>query len=151
VPIPGFTEHGYLPAGQFHCNLAEVDERFGGNDRRRQLLGNLFRFLAWLRDEHGVDLPYYVDGSYTTAKESPGDIDFVIDISQATRGQIGAVLTLFSLEREKIKKDYCIDFWYYHPDADKDLRGFFQYVRVEELQARQLPMDTRKGILRIEP
>lgn len=105
----------------------------------------------WLRDQHGIDLPYFVDGSYTTAKEHPRDIDFILDLTHATDLQIGAALTLFTLHQTQIKEDFKIDFWFYHPDAKNDLKQFFQYVRAEELQQKQLPRETRKGILRIQP
>jgi hypothetical protein len=55
------------------------------------------------------------------------------------------------MHQEEIKSNFKVDYWFYHPRADKDLRQFFQYVRVEELQQRQLPPNTRKGILRIQP
>lgn len=151
MPIPALTADGYLPLGEFDCDLGEVEALFCGNERRKLLLDKLRQFLAWLRDHHGLDLPYYIDGSYATAKEHPSDVDFVLDITYANNEQIGAALKLFTLQRAQIKEDFNIDFWFYHPGAQKDLRQFFHYVRVEELQQRQLPPETRKGILRIQP
>lgn len=151
MAIPALTADGYLPAGEFDCDLTEVETVFGVNDHRADLLGKFRDFLTWLRDDHGIDLPYFVDGSYTTSKDMPGDIDCVLDLTNATQLQIGAALTLFHLRQDEIKRNFKVDFWFYHPDADKDLRQFFQYVRVEELQQRQLPPETRKGILRVQP
>jgi len=151
MPIPALMETGYLPCGEFHCDLDELRNTFGVNDRRTALLGKLDAFLEWLRNTHGLDLPYFVDGSYTTSKPYPSDIDFVIDLSNANDQQIGTALRLFSLQHDQIKQDFEIDFWYFHPNAPKDLKLFFQYVRIEELQQRQLPPETRKGILRISP
>lgn len=150
VPIPALTADGYLPSGEFDCDLGEVENTFGINDHRAGLLDKFREFLAWLRDQ-GLDLPYFVDGSYTTAKDAPSDIDFVLDLTTASDVQIGIALTLFTFHQVAIKQNFKVDFWFYHPEADKDLRQFFQYVRVEELQQRQLPPDTRKGILRIQP
>jgi hypothetical protein len=151
MPIPALMETGYLPSGEFHCDLVELRNTFGVNDRRTALLAKLDAFLGWLRNTHGLDLPYFIDGSYTTSKPYPGDIDFVIDLSNATDEQIGTALVLFSLHQAQIKQDFEIDFWFFHPNAQKDLKQFFQYVRIEELQQRQLPPETRKGILRISP
>lgn len=151
MPIPALMETGYLPSGEFHCDLDELKNIFGVNDRRTALLTKLDQFLAWLRNTHGLDLPYFVDGSYTTSKPHPSDIDFVIDLTNATNDQIGTALQLFSLQHDQIKQDFEIDFWFFHPNAPKDLKQFFQYVRIEELQQRQLPPETRKGILRITP
>lgn len=151
MPIPMLTADGYLPVGEFDCDLVEVENVFGINDHRVDLLDKFREFLAWLRNQHGLDLPYFVDGSYTTAKELPSDIDFVLDLTNATDSQIGNALLLFTFHQAIIKNNFSVDFWIYHPDADRDLRQFFQYVRIEELQQRQLPADTRKGILRIQP
>jgi hypothetical protein len=149
VPIPALTPDGYLPVGEYDCDLGEVEDAFCGNGHRAGLLSKLREFLTWLRDGYGLDLPYFVDGSYTTAKDMPNDIDFVLDLTNADARQIGVTLTLFTFHRAEIKQTFKVDFWFYHPDADKDLRQFFQYVRIEELQQRQLPIDTRKGILRM--
>ncbi len=151
VPIPALTADGYLPAGEFDCDLVEVQLTFGLTVHRAGLLEKLRQFLAWLRDQHGLDLPYFVDGSYTTSKAVPNDIDFVLDLTTASDLQISSALTLFTFQQANIKRDFKVDFWFYHPEADKDLRQFFQYVRIEELQQRQLPPGTRKGILRIQP
>lgn len=151
MPIPALTAHGYLPVGAHDCTLDDVEANFAGNAHRTQLLEDLRRFLDWLITTHGISLPYYVDGSYTTSKAHPSDIDFIIDISNATPLEIGTVMTLFAFNRSQIKADYRIDFLPYHPNASNDLRAFFQYVRTEELNRRNLPIDTRKGILRIVP
>lgn len=150
MPIPALTEAGYLPSGEFQCSRTELKATFGVNDRRALLLAKLDAFLEWLHETHNLCLPYFVDGSYTTSKEHPGDIDFVIDLTGATQDQIGTTLQLWAFHRAEIKRDFEIDFWYFHPEAPKDLRLFFQYVRIEELHQRQLPPETRKGILRIE-
>ena len=151
MPIPALTAEGYLPAGEHTCDLAEVEDTFCHNDHRASLLDKLRQFLAWMYEHHEIDLPYFVDGSYTTAKEQPGDIDFVLDLTNANDQQIGAALTLFTLHQAQIKEDFKVDFWFYHPDAEKDLKQFFHYVRAEELHEKQLPPETRKGILRIQP
>lgn len=151
VPIPALTMYGYLPAGSHDCTLDDVEADFAGNPHRIQLLADLRRFLHWLATVHDLALPYYVDGSYTTSKPNPSDIDFIIDISNATQLQIGTAMTLYAFHRDQIKADFHVDFLPYHPGAGKDLRAFFQYVRTEELNQRKLPIDTRKGILRIVP
>lgn len=151
VPIPALTPDGYLPPGAHDCTLDDVEADFTGNPHRIRLMDELRRFLTWLDTVHGLALPYYVDGSYTTSKTTPSDIDFIIDITHATQVEIGKALYLFSMEKDQIKTDFHIDFWLYHPVAGNDLRAFFQYVRTEELNQRKLPIDTRKGILRIVP
>jgi hypothetical protein len=151
VPIPALTAAGYLPVGMHDCALDEVEATFGTSPHRLALLNRLRDFLQWLRNDHGLDLPYFVDGSFATGKPHPDDVDFVLDLTTATQQQIAATLQLFHFHQQDIKQNFRIDFWWYHPGAQKDLRAFFQYVRVEELQRGQLPPDTRKGILRLQP
>lgn len=151
MPIPALTADGYLPAGEHLCNLAEVQAVFANNEHRQNLVDNFHRFLDWMHQTHDLVFPYYVDGSFTTAKQLPSDIDFVIDLTGAPTDKVRRALDLWSMGRATIKENFKVDFWPYFPGANNDLRAYFQYVRIEELQERQLPMDTRKGILRVVP
>jgi len=149
VSIPALTTDGFLPVGAHDCTLDDVEAEFAGNPHRAQLLRNLRLFLQWLSRVHAIELTYYVDGSYATGKAHPSDIDFILDISHATTAQIAVALSLYAHQRPQIKNDFHVDFLLYHPGGGNDLRQYFQYVRTEELHSRKLPLETRKGILRI--
>jgi hypothetical protein len=71
--IPEFYEHGNLPPGIHWADWDEIVARFGTNKRRVELLQGL-KEAARLLAEAGCPA-LYVDGSFVTAKEIPGDFD----------------------------------------------------------------------------
>jgi len=76
--IPQFNTGGLLPRGVHPATLEEVRERFGGNERRRQLLRGLEEALRLLRAAGCRRV--YINGSFVTAKERPSDIDVCWDV-----------------------------------------------------------------------
>jgi hypothetical protein len=68
-----FDSSENLPGGVHECTWEEVVRRFGWNGRRRHLLGGLKRALEALKVA-GCSRAY-IDGSFVTAKEEPGDFD----------------------------------------------------------------------------
>lgn len=76
MPIPALTPEGVLPIGDHDATLAEVEAAFGiSNYGRRKLCESLARVVERLREAGIVDI--WVDGSFTTAKQSPRDVDLV--------------------------------------------------------------------------
>jgi hypothetical protein len=77
IEIPDFDANGNLPVGIDDSTIEGVTRRFGGSRslRRKQLSRNLNDFYQFIR-HHALDL--YVDGSYVTAKLSPGDVDLLL-------------------------------------------------------------------------
>lgn len=76
--LPQFTTLGLLPTGVFEPEgWAEFVYRFGTNPTRRRLIEGLKDALRLLKNAgcHVV----YVNGSFTTAKELPGDFDVCWD------------------------------------------------------------------------
>lgn len=71
--IPRLNERGNLPPGIHEADWNEMEARFGGTARRAELLAGLREALLALRDA-GCRTAY-VDGSFVTAKEEPGDFD----------------------------------------------------------------------------
>jgi len=72
--LPPFDpETGRLPEGEHETDLTEVVERFGWNHRRRQLLDGLADALDLLAAAGCRRV--WLNGSFVTAKEEPGDLD----------------------------------------------------------------------------
>ncbi len=72
--IPAFSpETGYLPPGEHPATWQEIVERFGKTQWRGKLLDGLKVALASLRAAGCKKV--YLDGSFVTAKERPGDFD----------------------------------------------------------------------------
>ena len=89
MAIPAWTAAGYLPAGEHLCTLDEVQQSFATNEHREALLERLHAFLDWLVATESLSMPVYVDGSFTTNKPKPSDVDVVMDLAQATNEEIG--------------------------------------------------------------
>jgi hypothetical protein len=76
VPLPPFDPtSGLLPSGEHPASWGEVLERFGWNLVRRRLLDGLAEGLSILADAGCTRV--WLNGSFVTAKEEPGDFDAV--------------------------------------------------------------------------
>jgi hypothetical protein len=76
MPLPPFElASGLLPAGEHSASWGEVLERFGWNLVRRRLLDGLAEGLSILADAGCTRV--WLNGSFVTAKEEPGDFDAV--------------------------------------------------------------------------
>ena len=72
--IPAFDKRGYLPPGKpYKATWQEFIERFGTSEHRLHLISGLERALLNLK-QAGCGL-VYVDGSFVTNKNLPGDWD----------------------------------------------------------------------------
>jgi hypothetical protein len=75
--IPLLGSDGNLPPGVHHATWDELVERFGGTEHRARLLAGLRSALCVLRTAGCRRV--YINGSFVTAKEVPGDFDAVWD------------------------------------------------------------------------
>jgi len=74
--IPDFAPgSGQLPPGEYEATWAEITDRFGWNQRRRQLLDGLAEALQALAGAGCSRV--WLNGSFVTDKEEPGDFDAV--------------------------------------------------------------------------
>jgi len=72
--LPGFDpESGRLPPGEHVAGWDEVVERFGWTERRRRLLDGLAEAIELLTAAGCRTL--WLNGSFVTAKDEPGDFD----------------------------------------------------------------------------
>ena len=80
MSLPSFDgSTGRLPPGEHQATWEEVVERFGFNERRRQLLDGLAEALVLLADAGCTRA--WINGSFVTSKEEPGDFDVAWDES----------------------------------------------------------------------
>jgi len=101
--IPGFEKDGNLPAGEHECLWAEFVARFGQTAYRRQLLAGLKAALDSLKAAGCTRA--YVDGSFVTAKDAPGDFDGCWDVTGVDPTRLDPILLTFGHGRlaQKIK------------------------------------------------
>ena len=149
--IPELDQHGLLPPGVWHCTLTEAQARFATTAHRRQLWQGLSRFIAG----HVPNVPgivaLYIDGSYTTSKPLPADIDVVADLVGIE--DVDALLQSLraKLRRAEFKQTYGVDFWVRHPDLPIDLASTFQQVGDKQAARLGLLPSHPKGILKVRP
>ncbi len=71
-----FNKEGYLPQGIHELTLKEVENEFSKNksQRRHEIFEN---YKIHLNDIKNTDccINHWIDGSFVTLKENPGDID----------------------------------------------------------------------------
>jgi hypothetical protein len=99
-----FDSDGNLPAGVHEFTWEELVVRFGWNDRRKYLLGGLKRALDALKAAGCVRA--YIDGSFVTAKEEPGDFDGCWETNNVDWTKLDPVLLDFRFGRLAQKTKY---------------------------------------------
>ena len=92
--IPSFDERGNLPPGIHPATWDEIVERYATNERREQLLDGLRTAIESL---HAAGCSrVYLDGSFITDKELPGDFDAYWEGGSVDPGLLDPVLLDFS-------------------------------------------------------
>ncbi|MBE6508561.1 MAG: hypothetical protein E7Z77_04010 [Methanobrevibacter sp.] len=72
----GFDKKGNLPYGLYNMTLDEIEEIFSKNksSKRQEIMKEYKKHLEELQ-KTGYYLDHWIDGSFTTTKENPNDID----------------------------------------------------------------------------
>lgn len=99
-----FTTDGNLPPGVHEYTWDEFVTQFGWNERRRQLLAGLKAALTALKV---AGCPRaFIDGSFVTRKEEPGDFDACWEVTGVDPGRLDRVLLTFDPGRMAQKLKY---------------------------------------------
>jgi len=150
MPIPDFDDN-VLPEGVHDCTVAEVEARFGRfqrTDRRMRLTDKLKQYFEAAR-QSGIVKAVIVDGSYTTAKDDPEDVDLIavlvdeFDSAQELRPYQRNVI-----DKAAVRRDYKFDLFAYR-EADP---GYAQLLAVfTEVPVKHRPLTAKefKGMARI--
>ncbi len=146
--IPQLDGNGVLPPGVYDTTLDEIRLRYATTAHRLNLWNAFMAFLDQKHRPAGAAPILWIDGSYTTDKPNPSDIDVVADLSGTIRPVAAATFSLW-LEHDEIKRLYSVDFWMRHPTMPNDLAGFFQYVGEKKAVQLGISPKTAKGILRV--
>jgi hypothetical protein len=102
--IFAFEQTGNLPPGIHWASWKEFEKRFGTNSHRKKLLAGLKRAVADLRKAGCREI--FVDGSFVTAKEMPGDFDACWSVEGVDPDLLDPVLLDFSKGRAAQKAKY---------------------------------------------
>ena len=127
----GFDSDGNLPAGVHELTWDEVVQRFGWNERRRYLLGGLRRALDALKDA-GCSRAY-IDGSFVTAKEEPGDFDGCWETNNVDWTKLDPVLLDCRFPRVAQKIKYYGEMFPASAPADRSgMRTFLAFFQTDK-------------------
>jgi hypothetical protein len=127
VTIPPFDEGGNLPAGFHDATWEEIVARFGSTAQRQELLSGLHEALVDLRDA-GCKRAY-LDGSFVTAKEEPGDFDACWEVGGVDPGQLDPVLLTFADARRAQKERFGGELFPAEAAADAHGTRFLEYFQ----------------------
>jgi hypothetical protein len=94
---PGEDGRLQLPPGVHLASWEEIAQRFGTNERRREILRGLLRALQALRAAGCTRA--YLDGSFVTSKEPPRDFDGCWDDRGVDYDRLDPVLLEFADHR----------------------------------------------------
>lgn len=150
MPIPELTKHGFLPLGIHQCELSEIAGRFVYNNHRKSIWNSFEAYLEQLKPIPEINI-IYVDGSYTTDKDLPGDVDLIVEIPN--RLVQARMLQKFGniMNRAFVKQFYHTDLLFaYEPNliGGEDMRDFFRKIKAKDALAKNIPLDSKKGLLK---
>jgi hypothetical protein len=144
--IPPFVDIGapwkVLPPGLHDATLDEVEARYAYNEKRRTLFTG-FRKGCEALQKAGCNI-VYLDGSYITEKEKPGDFDALWETDNVDGNKLDPVLLDFEELRKKQKEKFHGEFFPSSFFAEiSSTRSFLDFFQVDR--------DTgiAKGIIRI--
>jgi hypothetical protein len=109
MALPEFKENGSLPEGEWDAGWEEIEQRFGGNFRRREIIAGLKHVVEQLR-RHGVT-HIWIDGSFATDKQRPNDADVVYAVPPGGDDEDWA--DVGPSRRRHLKRFHRVDLWRY--------------------------------------
>lgn len=133
--IPAFDDDGLLPPGIYWAEWAEIRERFGGTAHRRRLLVGLRKALQSLASVGCKAV--YINGSFVTSKEVPGDFDACWDAEGVDVDLLqkrDPVLLTFENERAAQKTKYLGEFFPAQAQAESSApyRIFLEFFQIDK-------------------
>jgi len=130
-----------LPPGVHDTDLGEIEAVFGNTPHRRKLFDGLRRAATALAQAGCTVL--YVDGSFVTGKDHPGDFDACWDHRGMDFKRLDPVLLTFDNKRAAQKQKYFGEvFWAFGPGAPDGI-NFLELFQNDKDSGRP------KGILRV--
>ncbi|MEI9941990.1 MAG: hypothetical protein WDO69_32655 [Pseudomonadota bacterium] len=140
--IPEFDELGRLPPGIHLATWDEIASRFGGSAWRSRLLAGLRAALLSLKGA-GCGVAY-IDGSFVTTKQMPGDFDACWDEVGVDPDALDPVLLDFKNKRAAQKAKFSGELFPASNFADHAGNSFLNFFQVDKANG------DRKGIVAID-
>lgn len=143
---------GVLPEGIHECTIDEVAQMFGQfrrTDQRPRLTEKLRQYVEAARQAEIAEA-VIIDGSYVTAKESPGDIDLLLVLKPDFNLQEELRPLEYNVQSKRmVKRLYGFDVLIAQSGSEalEKFTEFFSHVKLEDPE--QMTSQRRKGLLRI--
>ena len=128
--IPPFDANDRLPAGIHWTEWREFQQRFGTNPHRMRLMGGLKRALDALQAAHCQTV--YIDGSFVTNKEFPGDFDGCWSMAGVDPQLLDLVFLDFSNARAAQKAKYLGEFFPAELPEGISGRVFLEFFQIDK-------------------
>jgi hypothetical protein len=142
MSILNFLPNENLPEGIYLATWQEVREVLAFNDRRRELLAGLKRACQSLKQAGCTRV--YIDGSFASSKEFPGDFDACWERTGVNPQLLDPVLLDFSNKRAAQKAKYGGELFVASSIADlKSRKTFLQFFQEDRF-------GNPKGIIAID-
>ena len=142
VSIPAFDKRGNLPPGIIWTDWVTLEKRFGQTSHRRRLLKGLRAALLELKAVGCRTV--YIDGSFVTAKEKPGDFDGCWDPDGVDFDRLeGSVLLEFENKRAAQKAKFKGEMFLSDTQADTGGTLFLDFFQKDR-------DGNRKGIIALD-
>jgi len=143
--LPAFDENGNLPPGVHEADWDEIADRFGCTSRRRELLAGLKVAIQTLRDAGCRRI--FVNGSFVTEKDEPGDIDIAwdpagVDVDRLL--ELEPVFGEFADRRAAQKAKFGCEFFPSSFTADLVGNTFLEFFQIDR------ETEARKGIVALD-
>ena len=140
--IPNFDDNGNLPKGVYEVSITEIENKLTWTKKRKELFSGLVAAVSNLKSA-GVRY-VYIDGSFTTSKDEPNDIDGCwVPNRDIKKSIIDKVFIDREPPRERMFEKYGVDFLIAGLDfgkAGRTIEDFFQEDR----------SGARKGIILLD-
>ena len=140
--IPECDPEGNLPPGIFDATWEELVNRYGTTPWRRRLLDGLLSALRALRAA-GCRRAY-VNGSFVTEKQRPGDFDACWEVAHVDAARLDPVLLDFDDGRAAQKQHFHGELFPAEAKADGDGTTFLMFFQRDRRTGQP------KGILAID-
>lgn len=120
-----FDDNGYLvPYGVISSTLNEIESEFCFTEQRTLLYQNFVVFITELQKIVGVGFEMWINGSFTSKKVVPKDIDLVVFVDYELYTKLEAILLPFT--EFSYHKKYKID-CYFIRTYPKEHKDYFRY------------------------
>ncbi len=144
--VPQFDKYGLLPPGVHSIgSWSELESTFGWNEHRKRLLEGLKIATGHLAKAGCTTL--YLDGSFVTDKEFPGDYDACYETSTMDLSKLHSAFSNFDNSRALQKSLFRGEFFPSRSPATRSspFTCFFDFFQVDKQTGRQ------KGIIKLNP